>query len=372
MKRLAGHRFGFIAALASALLALPAAAQDWQAEWKRTVAAAEQEGTVILQSQPNQAWRNFILTEFPKAYPKIQIQLSVTREPEFLVKIRTERQSGKYLWDVAVAGSTGGFILASEGIVDPFLPELIDPALKDPELWGGWDQAFLDDTRKYVFSIQGSVIGPFYNAMLVAPEKIEGRGLAALLDPQFKGKIVWQDPVIGGAGRTQAQLLRAMLGNAGLKKLLFEQEPIIVSQINQVLDTLARGTAWISVGTQVRSLMAPYTKAGVKTDMRTMGNTPDVSLMTAGGSTVYVFNRRPHPNATRVFVNWLLGRDVQRELAKAMDQNTRREDVTPSTPPDTIPVKGAIYITPQRENMVDYMKETTRLINTWRKDARGN
>jgi ABC-type Fe3+ transport system substrate-binding protein len=94
--------------------------------------------------------------------------------------------------------------------------------------------------------------------------------------------------------------------------------------------------------------------------------------MTAGGSTVYVFNRRPHPNATRVFVNWLLGRDVQRELAKAMDQASRRQDITPSTPPDTIPVKGGIYITPQRENMVDDMKETTRLINTWRKDARGN
>jgi iron(III) transport system substrate-binding protein len=327
---------------------------------------------VVLQSQPNQAWRQFVLTEFPKAFPKIQLALSVTREPEFLVKIRTERQSGKYLWDVAVAGSSAGFVLASEGIVDPFLPELIDPALKNPELWGGWDQAFLDQGHKYVFSIQGSVIGPFYNALLVAPEKIEGRGLQALLDPQFKGKIVWQDPVLNGAGRTQAQLIRAKLGNDGIKKLLLDQQPIIVSQINQVLDTLARGTAWISVGTQVRSLMAPYTQSGIKTDMRTMGNGPDVSLMTAGGSTVYVFNRRPHPNAARVFVNWLLGREVQHDLAKAMDQASRRHDVPATTPPDTIPIKGAIYITPQREDMVDYQNETTRLITEWRKEARGN
>jgi ABC-type Fe3+ transport system substrate-binding protein len=373
MTRIARFGLSLAAVLAGAMALSPAPlrAQDWQAQWAKTVAAAEQEGALVLQSQPNQAWRSFVLSEFPKVYPKIKVELSVTREPEFLVRIRTERQAGRYLWDVAVAGGSAGFALAQEGIVDPFLPELIDPSLKDPKLWGGWDQAFLDEAHKYVFSIQGSLIGPFYNALLLAPDKIEGRGLAALLDPQFKGKIVWQEPTINGAGRTQAQLIRAKLGNEGLKKLLFEQSPILVSQINQVLDTLAHGLAWISIGTQVRSLMEPYTKAGIKTDLRTMGNGPDVTLMTAGGSTVYVFNRRPHPNATRVFLGWLLSRDVQGRLAEAMDQASRRQDVTPTTPPDTIPVPGALYITPQREDMEAYQDETTRLIKEWREAGRG-
>ena len=373
MDRIAGFGTSLAAAIVFAIALSPARllAQDWQAQWSQAVAAAEQEGTLVLQSQPNQAWRSFVLSEFPKAYPKIRVELSVTREPEFLVRIRTERLAGKYLWDVAVAGSSAGFALAQEGIVDPLLPELIDPSLKDPKLWGGWDQAFLDEAHRSVLSIQGSVIGPFYNALLLAPDKIEGRGLSALLDPQFKGKIVWQEPTINGAGRTQAQLIRAKLGNAGLKKLIFDQSPIFVPQINQVLDTLAHGQAWISIGTQVRSLMEPYTKAGIKTDLRTLGNGPDVALMTAGGSTVYVFNRRPHPNAARVFLGWLLSRDVQARLADAMDQASRRQDVSPTTPPDTIPMPGAIYITPQREDMEAYQDETTRLIKEWREAGHG-
>ena len=40
-----------------------------------------------------------------------------------------------------------------------------------------------------------------------------------------------------------------------------------------------------------------------------------------------VVKNPPHPNATRVFVNWLLGKEGQELYGKAMLQGTRRLDV---------------------------------------------
>ena len=35
----------------------------------------------------------------------------------------------------------------------------------------------------------------------------------------------------------------------------------------------------------------------------------------------------PHPNATKVFINWFLGKEGQEIFGKAMGQGTRRLDV---------------------------------------------
>jgi ABC-type Fe3+ transport system substrate-binding protein len=40
-----------------------------------------------------------------------------------------------------------------------------------------------------------------------------------------------------------------------------------------------------------------------------------------------IIKNRPHPNATKVFVNWLLGKEGQEVWTKSMSQPTRRRDV---------------------------------------------
>jgi len=42
---------------------------------------------------------------------------------------------------------------------------------------------------------------------------------------------------------------------------------------------------------------------------------------------VTIVKNPPHPNATKVFVNWLLGKEGQETYGKAMVQATRRLDV---------------------------------------------
>lgn len=133
---------------------------------------------------------------------------------------------------------------------------------------------------------------------------------------------------------------------------------------------MARGTAWIGIGPPVRALIAPYVQAGVKTDIRNFGPTPDLALQEIGGSGLFVFKDRPHPNATRVFINWLLTKDVQYGLAKATEQASRRLDVPLTTAPDETPVKGATYLQPQREDATQALQSALALAAEYRKLAR--
>lgn len=337
-------------------------AQGWKAEWKQIVAAAEKEGTVVLNVQPNKRMRTFVQAEWRKAYPNIKLSMTVVPGRQFIARIKTERKAGKYLWDLAFSGAPGGFTLSKTGEVDPFLPVLVDPELRDPKTWGGWNNAFFDKANKYVFSIAGFLKAPFYNADRIPPEKVKKQGLKILLDPAYKGKIYWHDPAVRGSGRSFAFVLRSRLGDDGLRKLIVDQKVRFVAKQHEITEGLARGTAWIGIGPIVTSLLKPYIDAGVKVDIRPFGNTPDVNEMSTGGSTLYVYNKRPHPNATKVFVNWLLSKEVQYGLGKAMLMDSRRQDVPPVSRPERTPIKGAKYLESQREEYAKQVRAAQKFI----------
>jgi ABC-type Fe3+ transport system substrate-binding protein len=276
--------------------------------------------------------------------------MSALPEPQFWARLRTERAAGKYLWDMAVSGASTGYTFSKEGAVDPLLPELVDPAVNKPELWGGWDSAFMDLDKKFVLSVSSFIASPYYNAAHVPADEVKRLGIKAMLNPAYAGKIIWQEPTLPGGGRTLAQLLYAQLGEDGLRKLIVDQKAVLAQNQQQVVEAMARGTSWIGVLPSVRGLAVPYAQAGVKVDdLHTFGNTPETGVQSVGGATVYVFNQRPHPNATRVFISWFLSKDVQNGFAIATQQASRRTDVPHAGDPEAKPIPGATYITPQRE-----------------------
>jgi iron(III) transport system substrate-binding protein len=357
-----------------ALWAGPSAAQSRDqatAEWDRIVAAAEKEGTVVINSQPNPVWRDFILREFAKAYPKIELNFSMIPSEQFVARVRVERQTGKYLWDLGAAGAAAGFTLYKDGAIDPLLPELILPEVNNPETWGGWGEAFVDTPRKYVFSMSAFVLSPYYNAAHVPGDKVAQLGLRVMLDPAYAGKTAWQDPNVPGSGQSYATLMRT-LGDDGLRKLVVDQKALLFAQQSQVVEAMARATAWFGIGPSVSSLITPYVQAGAikQADIQAFGNKPEVSIISIGGNCLYVLNQRPHPNATRIFVNWILRKDVQLNLAKAIEQDSRRQDIPPVSPPEAAPIKGAKYSVPQREEAFSQLVADAKFVDELRKGAK--
>jgi len=72
-----------------------------------------------------------------------------------------------------------------------------------------------------------------------------------------------------------------------------------------------------------------------------------------------VFKNPPHPNATKVFVNWLLSKAGQTLLATELKQNSARKDV-PVGDPDTAPLPGTDYLHLHKEVNAPLLREASQ------------
>jgi len=326
--------------------ALPAAAQDWKAEWDKTVAAANKEGKVVVVMSPTPGRRNFLLTQWKADFPQIELSLTVA-PPTFVQQVITERSAGSYLWDVWHSGPNSGHIAVRAGLIDELLPELILPEVKDEKLWGGWDDAFYDKDRKRILALYNDLQSPYYNAKKISPDKAKAMGLKVLLEPELKGKIVWFDPRAAGPGSPFLALLHTVLGEDGVWKLLKEQDPIFVPNLNESAQTMVRGKAIAAIGGQRKQNLQAYTEAGIAIDMRDFGNTPETAFLGMDGGGLGVFNRRPHPNAARVFANWVMTKKILEGISRADQYDARRNDIPPLDANFAV-IPGAKYVQAQR------------------------
>ena len=324
-----------------------ARAEDWQARWDRTIAAAKQEGSVVVCMSPSSARRDYLLKQWQADNPDIELSLSIVSGSSFVPSVVTERAAGRYLWDVFHSGPTSGFSAVKAGLLDPLLPELILPEVKDERVWGGWQDAFFDDEKRYILGLESDVVGPYYNAALIPPEKAGALGLKLLLDPAYKGKIVWFDPRIEGPGSQYLPLIYRVLGEDALKKIVVDQDPVFVSNINDAVLAVIRGKAVIALSGKVDESVRRYVEAGMKFDIRQLGNTPDKAYRGTDGTTVAVFSHAPHPNAARVFINWIMTKRIEAGISKAQGQDSRRLDV-PRLDPSSAAIAGAPYVDSQR------------------------
>ena len=341
--------------------------RGWEAEWKKTVAAAEAEGIMVLDLPPSNTQREFLAAEWPKAFPKIKLSLESADAATFLPKLKLERNAGKFLWDMSMTGSVNAFMIKNEGFVDPMVPEFIFPDVKDPATWGGWEKVFYDNEHKYVFESQQFLKMPFYNAKLLSPEKVKAMGRKIFLDPELKGKIVWHDPLIPGSGESFAPVMRKLLGDQDFAKFVQEQV-VFVANMMDMVDKMARGSYVMCLGPVMTGLLERYRKAGLDIDIRPLGNTPEFAAYSnTGGANTIVIKDRPHPNATKVFLNWFLSKDIAARLGKTMGQDTSRVDVASQVPPGEARVAGAVYDEPQRESETAAMRASHELIRQLRR-----
>jgi iron(III) transport system substrate-binding protein len=328
------------------LLARPAAAQE-VADWQKLLAAARQEGVVVVAMSPSQARRNFFLKQWKQDYP--DIELSLTNAPRsFVPQLVAERSAGKFLWDVYAGGPNTGISLIKAGLLDPLMPELVLPENQDLADFGGADDAFFDPEKKYLLSLVIDLTAPAYNAKLVAPAKAQALGMELLLEPEMKGKITWYDPRTEGPGGPFLVLIARVLGEEALKRILTVQDPVFVPNLNDVATALVRGRALIGMGSKPREIMVPFKNAGLDVDIRPLGNTPETAYRTTDGATLAVIRNRPHPNAARLFVNWEMSKRISALMAKLTEYPSRRASVPPPDP-DNVPIRGAAYVDAQRD-----------------------
>jgi ABC-type Fe3+ transport system substrate-binding protein len=88
---------------------------------------------------------------------------------------------------------------------------------------------------------------------------------------------------------------------------------------------------------------------------------PEGQYIYSRSSLVWAIKGRPHPNAGKVFINWILGKDGGTSWSKEILENSRRFDV-PVFNPDVEPVAGVKYVPIQAEDMLPKTEESQKLI----------
>jgi len=327
--------------LASACLALAQPA-NWQKDWEQTLAAARKEGTVVVLGQPSPAMRNEILPKFTARYG-IKVELIAGQSSTLVPKIRTERTAGIYSVDVYMSnGGTSISVLYAEKIIDPLKPLLVLPEVTDPSKWKGGGVPFADPEKQYLLLMFRSVDSLMViNTDYVKPEEM--RSVKDLLNPKWKGKISTEDPVAaGGGGAGSAAHFYTQLGPEFVKQLYLGQEAIVQRDRRQLSDWLARGSAPICLTCHIDDMRALVNEGYKLVEVFELADIKN--RVTPAPSLLSVANKAPHPNAAKVFVNWMAGKEALELYSRNAQAATLRTDVDESfLDPRVIPKPGVDY-----------------------------
>ena len=311
----------------------------WQVEWERTVKAAEEEGHLTVYIAGYGALIDSGV--FQKAYPKIKVTSVTGSGTQLAPRIVAERRGDKFLADVYSGGGTSLYQNLYLGrMLEPIKPALILPEVIDPTKWWEGKQKYVDREGHSIFVFEGDVAtggSPAYNTSLLNPK--DYKSFWDFLNPKLKGKIVSPDirKVRGSGLSVQYLYYHKDLGPEFFRRFYGEMDVTLTADVRQAVDWLAVGKFALSMPTQ-SSYTAKAKAQGLPVDEFDPHHFKEGAAIAVAFGQLALMNRAPHPNAAKVFVNWLLSREGQTAFQRVIStpgdaKNSRRIDV----PKDHIP-----------------------------------
>ena len=346
MKKL--FAFEVSAFLLLTLYTLPIFAQSKPAaDWKATVEAAKREGIVKCACPPRREFAMAFKKGFEDAYPGITLEITAAALPAFPLRVAKEQSAKMFLWDVYTFGPGAEiFDLKNKGGLESMWDYLSLPEVLSDSAWiGGIKDRFLDGEQKHIFGMFYTISTGSYNRDVIADLKI--KSLDDLLSPAYKGKMVSVDPRIGGSGESLAAAVFQRYGREGLKKLFVDQDVMLVKGNVEVAEQVVRKARPISLTSVSPDSQQRFKEAGMKLNIADLF-VPDLARAGTNGSCPAIFKNPPNPNATKVFINWLLSRDGQKIISEARGEPSARTDV-PVVNPEDAPKPGIKYLYAHKE-----------------------
>ena len=352
-------------------LARAASAPGADAEWARTVESARKEsrvGVFLYQRENIEA----AVKAFEKRYPEIQVITASTPAAETGPRLMAERRAGKFLWDVCICGPTTPFgVLYAAKALDPIKPALLLPEVVDQSKWWEGRHHYMDPDGSYIFVFLGSVDLPnvYYNKNLVDPK--EFKSYWDLIQSKWRGKIIALDPRQPGRQRVGARFLYNIpeLGEKFVSRLFTEMDVALSREDRQALDWLAVGKYSLCLFCGNADAAKTHGLPVEEFDVYRWKETP--AIYSGSNGTLALMNQAPHPNAARVFINWLLSREGQASFQKIMNSpDLTVESMRVDIPKDPVPAPqrratGTKYIimdTPERSDQAPLNKLLKEII----------
>jgi iron(III) transport system substrate-binding protein len=357
--QLSGICFAIIASLT--VLFDPQLASAQSGAWNELVASAKKEGELVIKGAPGQIYQEVFTEGFKKKYPEIKVSYTGLQGFESIPRITREREAGIFAWDIYIGGTPSILdTLKPAGAFAPLKSALILPEVLDDKAWfGGFDFGWQDNDQKFAFGFDFTISAMMYvNWDFVKREDL--RTIADLLRPQFADKIVWDDPRKGGAGIASGVGILANFGDDFLAKLIKEQKIVYTNNGRQIAEWVVRGRYPIGIAAGSQHL-EQFWRTGVGKNVEPFEGDMKKHVGGPGFGAVALMERAPHPNAAKLYLNWLLSKEGQLEYVKS-GRNSRRLDVPPAAP-DLAGKPNMQYEDAQSESKIPLRARVSKISN---------
>ncbi|HEV7662846.1 MAG TPA: extracellular solute-binding protein, partial [Chloroflexota bacterium] len=295
------------------------------AAWDQLVSAAQKEGKVVVSGPPAPDARTRLPAAFKQAF-NIDLEYLAGNTSQLASRIESERAAGQYTIDVSLSGpDTAYATFIPNKWLDPVKPVLLLPDVVDPRVWPKGAPWFRDpsgDTTMQIFN----TISPIGYVNTDSAPAGEVTSTDDLLKAKWKGKIASYDPSVNGGGLIFGSVLYVTRGQEFAKQLFQGQEVAYTRDYQQIADWVAHDSYSIAIGV-TPIYIAQYQGAAPLAMMRLSDVKPIVS---GGFSIVSFWNQAPHPNAAKVFINWIASKEGTALYAEVDGSAPVRLDVDPA------------------------------------------
>jgi iron(III) transport system substrate-binding protein len=299
---------------------------NWQAEWERTVQAAKKEGALSLYLLQGDGELGAVAQLFQKKYPEINIVVTPGRGNTLAPRVMAERRAEKYLVDVYIAGTTTVYeVFYRAKILNSVRAALILPEVIDESKWWLGQHHYIDPESRYIFVYVGNV-GEYVSYHAKSVEAGEMRSYWDFLQSRWKGRILSRDPKISGSQRIGLRMFyhTPELGAEFIRRLYGEMDVTLTQEIRQATDWLAHGKFAICF---FCSDILKVKAQGLPVEEFRTAQWKESRMISAGNmGSIVLPSQPPHPNAARVFVNWLLSREGQMMFQRTVNTPYNSEE----------------------------------------------
>jgi iron(III) transport system substrate-binding protein len=268
------------------------------------IEGAKKEGELIIYGTTDLRQATILNEKFRQKYPFIDVKLNRLSTDNLYPRLIAETRSGKFLSDVVQNNTLvmyflkrGKFLAHYISTEDRYYPN----DFKDPGYW------ITSGTNVHVVG---------YNSRAVSRDRLPKRW-EDLLAPSWKGKMLLRP-----GEQWFAWILQLMGKENGFNymRALAKQNLTIRRESNAMrAQLISAGEADLEIDSTL-SVVSPLMKNGAPVNWTTLGPTLVVPVAHA------LATRAPHPNAAKLFIDFVLSREGQR-IVLASERNSARTDL---------------------------------------------
>lgn len=274
-------------------------------------AGARQEGVVVWTGTVGDDMRDQLAKAFMRKYPYLRVEGQQLTANQALQRVIAE-QTGKAAPRNDLVAGNALVELKKAGLAQPIRSPLIDALPKEFQEPSGLYAAY-----RYAY------YGIAYNTALINPGQAP-HSYDDLLDPKWRGKIVWNHGSESGAPVLITYFRRLWGEERAARYLQRLAQQIVSTELGsprETLDGVLTGKHYLMLGASLHQVAA----------LRAGGASLDATMqdpMLARDNYLVLLKKAPHPHAAMLFIDFMLDREAQ-EILRGDQYYPANPDVDP-------------------------------------------